>query len=275
MLRLLLRSWRRSATPNPAPSAPALSVEQYEAFVPVVTLYEGAVPVVYCTPTVVAKARAQTLFTKEPDTVEWIRTFQEGEVLLDVGANVGMYSIWAAKTRGVRVFAFEPESQNYALLYRNIVQNHLSALVTAYCAALSDEEGYSLLHLSDFRAGGSCHAFGAAQDHNLEPAVFPYTQGCHATTLDALVARGVLPVPTHVKIDVDGLEHKVIAGAQATLADTRVRSLLVEINTTLEPHRAIVAAMQDLGFTYSEAQASASRRSEGPFMGTGNYVFRR
>ena len=42
-----------------------------------------------------------------------------------------MYSIWAAATRGTRVFAFEPESQNYALLNKNIYFNQLVADVTA------------------------------------------------------------------------------------------------------------------------------------------------
>ena len=132
-------------------------------------------------PAVFTKWRVDSLFTKEPDTIEWIRGFQAGEVFVDIGANVGMYTIWAAKTRGVRTFAFEPESQNYALLCRNIVMNELSERVVAYCLALSDSAGYSLLHLSQFQLGGSCHSFGEKIDHNLEHRDTKLSQGCVST----------------------------------------------------------------------------------------------
>ena len=276
-LRLLLSSLRKKATPRAATADPlsALTLEQYESVVPTVTLYDGTMPVSYCTPNAVTKLRADTFFSKEPDTIEWIRTFSPGDVLVDVGANVGMYTIWAAKTRAARVYAFEPESQNYAVLYRNIVMNDLVHLVTGYCAALSDEERFSLLHLSLFQLGGSCHTFGEAQGTDLQPRQSRYTQGCFSTSLDALVDRGVVPVPEHIKIDVDGLEHKVIAGCRETLAHPRVKSVQVEINTNLAEHRAIIGEMGALGYSHSEQQVAAAQRREGPFKGTGNYVFQR
>ena len=261
-----------AATPDPIST---LTLEQYESFVPTMTLHDGAKSVSYCTPNAVTKWRVDTFFSKEPDTVEWIRTFSPGDVLVDVGANVGMYTIWAAKTRGARVYAFEPESQNYALLYRNIVLNDLAHLVTGYCAAVSDEERFSLLHLSHFHLGGSCHTFGAAQGIDLQPRRSRYTQGCFSTSLDALVHRGVVPVPAHIKIDVDGLEHKVIAGCRETLADRRVKSVLIEINTNLPEHCAIIGEMGALGYSHSEQQVAAAQRQEGPFKGVGNYVFQR
>ena len=275
-LRLLLWPLRKKTRPPvAAPDPLPLTLEQYESIVPTVTLHDGATPVSYCTPTAATRWRVDTLFTKEPDTIEWIRGFNPGEVMVDIGANVGMYTIWAAKTRRVRVYAFEPESQNYALLYRNIVLNDLVHLVTGYCAALSDEERFSLLHLSLFQLGGSCHTFGAGHDTNLQPRQSRYTQGCFATSLDALVKRGVVPVPAHIKIDVDGLEHKVIAGCRETLADRSVKSVLIEINTNLPEHRAIIGEMAALGYNHSEQQAAAAQRQEGAFKGVGNYVFHR
>lgn len=281
MLRSLLWSFRRrGASAASAPSVaeipvPALTIEQYETYLPIVVVRDGAAEVTYCTPNRMTKLRADTLFSKEPDTIEWIRGFEAGEVLLDIGANVGMYSVWAAKTRGVRVFAFEPESQNFALLYRNILLNQLGTLVTGYCAALADREDVSLLHLSAFQPGGSCHTFGETLDYNLKEYEFSHTQGCFSTTLDNLVARGVLPVPHHIKIDVDGLEHKVLAGCRRTLGDRGVRSVLVEVNGNLPEHRRIIDDMKALGFGWSDVQVASAMRSEGPFKGVGNYVFRR
>ena len=104
--------------------------------------------------------RAQSVMSKEPGTVSWIEEMSEGEVLLDVGANVGLYSLCAARFRGARVFAFEPESQNFALLNANIHRNGLQDAVLAYSVALSDETRFDSLYLSSFEPGGSCHAFG-------------------------------------------------------------------------------------------------------------------
>lgn len=272
--RILAAPWRtgsrKSTMPGPAIAAPDTNPADR-----IVRLREGATEVAYCTPNRATRWRVDTLFTKEPDTIEWIRGFQPGDVLADVGANVGMYSIWAAKTRGSRVYAFEPESQNFALLNKNIVANSLSGQVTAYCLALSDETGFSLLHLSGFVQGGSGHTYGVDVDHHLRPRSAPYAQGCTSTTLDRLVEDGTLPVPSHIKIDVDGLEHKVVAGCRATLRDPRLKSMLVEINSGLEEHRRIVDELSDLGFKYSEEQVRAARRTAGPSAGVGNYVFRR
>lgn len=277
--RILLWPWRNrkhdiAAVPA-APDLPQITLEQYEKLSPHRILHAGATEVIYATPNVFTQWRVDSLFTKEPDTIEWISGFQPGEVFLDIGANVGMYTIWAAKTRNVRTFAFEPESQNYALLYRNIVMNGLSENVIAYCMALSDTSSYSLLHLSQFELGGSCHSFGEKVNHHLERRDTKLSQGCVSTTLDTLVSGGVLPVPNYIKIDVDGIEHKVLAGCQNVLTDPRVKSVLVEINTHLEQHRKIIADMQALGFSYSDAQVAKAQRTEGAFEGIGNYVFHR
>ena len=231
--------------------------------------------VIFLTPNMRALWRVETLFTKEPDTIEWIASFAADDVLVDIGANVGMYTIWAAKTRGVRVFAFEPEAQNYGLLNRNVHANGLDGLVRAYCVALSDASGFDALYLSDLGVGGSCHSYGAALDFNNQPRRASFAQGSVAVTLDEMVERGAVPVPQHVKIDVDGLEHKVIAGARQTLANAAVRSVLIEINTNLDEHWELVDIMLGLGFDYSQEQVARAQRSEGTFKGVGNYVFYR
>jgi hypothetical protein len=85
----------------------------------------------------------------------------------------------------------------------------------------------------------------------------------------------VLPQPTHIKIDVDGFEHKVVAGAARTLRDKRLRSMIVEINRNLAVHRALVEEIGALGFRWDEAQVAAAERRSGPFLGLAEYVFDR
>jgi FkbM family methyltransferase len=252
-----------------------MDIAEYEALDPHCTIEHAGVRLLFATPNRQAAWRVETLFSKEPDTIAWIAGFAPDEVVVDIGANVGMYSIWAAKSRGVRVFAFEPEAQNYALLNRNIRANALDGLVQAYCVALSDSAGLGRLHLSAFVPGASSHSFGESVDHQNRPRVSAFAQGAMSATLDGLVASGGLPVPAHVKIDVDGIEPKVVGGARETLADAGVRSVLIEINSQLEEHWEIVDLLLDLGFDYSRAAADRAQRKGGTFEGVGNYVFRR
>ncbi len=256
-------------------AAGKFSIEQYEAINPTASIKHGGKKLTYAVPNRMTLWRVETLFTKEPSTIAWLSSFAPDSVFLDVGANVGMYSVFAAIVPGARVFAFEPESQNYALLCKNIVQNHLSDRVIAFSAALSDEEKFDKIHLSQFAVGGSCHSFGEAVDFNLQARAFEFTQGCYSTTIDKLVRTGVLPVPSNIKIDVDGFEHKVVAGAEETLKDRTVQSLLIEINPKLDEHQWIITRLRSLGFDYDPAQVEQAARADGSFKGIGEYVFRR
>jgi len=253
----------------------ALPSQKEERLPGVMTVQRGTVRMKYATPNKLCLWRVKTLATKEPATIEWLDRLVPDQPFLDVGANVGMYSIYAAMVRRARVFAFEPESQNYALLCRNIVLNEASGRIVAWPAALSDREGFDRLHLSAFDAGGSCHSFGEARDAYLRTAKFPFVQGSFATTIDRLVAEGTLPPPAAIKIDVDGFEHRVIAGAAATLRRPELATLLIEINPQLAEHRWIIDHLAGLGFGFDPAQVARVQRKDGYFEGVAEYVFRR
>lgn len=252
-----------------------LTLEQYEKLVPSCHLTHEGKTISYLTPNTFLKWRVDSLYTKEPCTLEWIAGFRAEDVLVDVGANVGMYTVWAAKTRGVRVFAFEPESQNYGLLNRNLMLNGLGSQVKAYCLALSDAAGFSELHLASLEAGTSCHQLGEKVDFNHRPAQPKFSQGCQSARLDDLVRDGVVPPPQHVKIDVDGFEPKVIAGAQQVLRASGTRSLLIEVNQNLPDHMQMVRELNALGFRHDAAQVARAERKDGTFKGCAEYVFHR
>ena len=252
-----------------------LTLEQYERLSPQSDVQHEGVTMKFATPSVTTLWRVQSIYQKEPWTLEWIASFARDEILLDCGANVGMYTIWAAATRQAHVYAFEPESQNYALLNRNILLNGLADRVRAYCLGLSDGSGLSQLHMGELQAGGSCHSLGEALDYQHKPLAAVFVQGSIAATVDELVAAGQMPVPNHIKIDVDGFEPKVVAGARATLRERAVRSLLVETNRNLEDHRAMVTELEGLGFRYDPLQVQRAERKEGTFKGVAEYVFKR
>jgi FkbM family methyltransferase len=252
-----------------------VNLDDYEKLNPRCIVRFDDMDVIYATPSHATKWRVDTLFEKEPVTLEWIAQFGRGEVLVDVGANVGMYTIWAARTRGARVYAFEPESLNYALLNRNIVANGLGSQVIAFCAAMSDRSGFGELHLSQFMAGGSCHSLDEKLDPYHRPSRPVYTQGCVSASLDELVRAGKVPPPQYIKIDVDGFEPKVIQGAAHTIRGDSVRSLLIEVNQSLPDHMEMVRELNKLGYRHDPEQVSRAERKSGPFQGCAEYVFKR
>lgn len=202
--------------------------------------------------------RVGTFWEKEPDTLRWIDTFKPDDLFIDIGANMGIYSLYAAFSRGVDVIAFEPEALNYALLNKNIYLNQIHGKIKAYPIALSDKTSLNTLHLSQFIEGGSCHQF---KEKILPPK---FHQGCFAMALDELIEQGLIPVPQHIKIDVDGNEPQIIQGALKTLCLPEVRSVLVELNLDLPGHTQVIDLMKEKGFIYC---------MEGPLQKIKNHIF--
>ena len=176
--------------------------------------------------------RAQTYQTKEPDTIAWIDTFfQRGDVIYDVGANIGQYSLYAAKRlKGhCQVLAFEPEALNYAKINKNIVLNGLSDAITSYCLAITDRMALDVFYVKSFAPGASLHAWEQPIGQGDVPFLPQHRQGMMGLSLDDLTERFSLPFPNHIKIDVDGIEDRIVYSASQTLADPRLKSVLVEI----------------------------------------------
>jgi len=252
-----------------------LTLEKYEMLSPRCEVEHAGTRMTFLTPNVFTKWRVDSIYTKEPCTLEWIASFEPDEILADIGANVGMYTIWAAATRSARVFAFEPEAQNYATLNRNILVNRLQHKVKAYCLGLTDKTGLTMLHMADLRIGASCHSVGEALDYQHKPLRTEFEQGCVSFRLDDLIASQAIPIPHHIKIDVDGFEPKVIAGARETIANPAVRSILVELNLNLADHKAMVPEIEAFGFRHDPEQVRRAARKDGPFKGLAEHVFRR
>ena len=253
----------------------SMSLEQYETLNPKCELEFEGTKLTFATPTVFTRWRVESIFTKEPWTIEWLDELTPQDLLLDIGANVGMYTVWAAATRGCHVIAIEPESSNYAILNKNILQNDLDKLVQAFSIGLSNVNEFCMLNMQDLRTGGSNHAAGEALNFNLKPMSTKFQQGCVVFKLDDLIEKNFIPVPSRIKIDVDGFEHKVISGANKTLQNSKVKSLLIETNTNLDEHKKMVQDLEILGFKFSSEQVARAIRKSGDFEGLAEYVFRR
>ncbi|HWL71839.1 MAG TPA: FkbM family methyltransferase [Geminicoccus sp.] len=174
--------------------------------------------------------RAKWLLQKEPGTIAWLDRMAPDEVLWDIGANIGVYALYAAIIRGCRVLAFEPAAANYFGLNSNIVLNGIDGQVQAYCLALDRAAKLDAMQMRDHLVGTALHTFGEARDYKGECFTPAWRQGAIALSIDMLVDAFGATFPNHVKIDVDGLETAVVQGGARTFADPRLRSVLVEVD---------------------------------------------
>lgn len=223
------------------------SVRLVEKLHPIYTVIGGSSTIKYECVSLTTLWRAKTLLTKEPDTIEWIDSFSSGELLYDIGANVGMYSIYAA-SKGVKVIAFEPESQNYAQLNRNVFLNQFQNHVTGLNLAVGKSSNIDYLYLSEFTVGGAINNLGSSVDYNHQPMESAFKQGVLSVALDDLIEKYNLPIPNHIKIDVDGLESDIIFGAEKMLSNAKLKSVLIELNDDLPEDANVVGILRKNGF---------------------------
>jgi FkbM family methyltransferase len=179
----------------------------------------------FACPNQLTQWRAKTLLTKEPATIAWIDGFAPGSVMWDIGANVGIYSLYAAATRQARVLAFEPNPANYALLCGNIAINRLGDAISPFGIALSESRGIGSLAMSTMEPGGAFSRFA-----HEKTAAAQTKLACLSYSIDAFIDEFSPLFPEHIKIDVDGIEDRIVAGGQRTLSDPRLKSISVELD---------------------------------------------
>jgi FkbM family methyltransferase len=200
-----------------------------------------------------ARWRARSC-SKEPWTVAWLERWVEPrQVLYDIGANVGTFSLIAALHCRAYVVAFEPGYANYARLCENVQLNGCQHTVVPVPLPLSDRCGMAGFKYRSVDPGQSRHALGEPRwrFRNTPPDLEGrYVQPMCMLTLDDAVERFGLPAPHHVKIDVDGAEARVLAGAVRTLAAPDVRSVLIESDDALWD--GVVARLEQSGVRLRE-----------------------
>jgi len=146
-------------------------------------------------------------------------TPKEGDVVLDLGANIGKYSIHCGNLVGKKgkVFAFEPSKRPFELLCKSIKENNLNEIVTPICCAVSDKDGKSKLYSSD--------------DEPLTSLVYKlsnnYTE-VDTISIDSFVSSKKIKRIDWLKVDVEGAEYDVLSGAIQTLQNNNVK-LIFEV----------------------------------------------
>ncbi|TAL38795.1 MAG: FkbM family methyltransferase [Alphaproteobacteria bacterium] len=158
------------------------------------------------------------------------------DVFLDVGANIGLYTIDAASHGVPEIHAFEPDPRNYAQLHANLYLNKLAAEVRTYPIGLSDKSG-SL-------------EFDLAPDAktNLTKVAAGSTASSHTQKLPVKPLDEVVPCTgkkIFLKIDVEGHEHAVLKGAARLLANN---DCFLQVEAWPENAPALTAYLETFGY---------------------------
>lgn len=218
--------------------------------------------------------RAKTFLSKEPETLEWIDSFEENAVFYDIGANIGLYSIYAAaRKKNIKIYSFEPAFFNYHLLNKNIHANGLGDKVTALCLALGDKNCQDVLNIPRMIDGAAYTSFGKSVDHNRKEIPTVFKQGSLGFKLDRLIPEFSIPYPNYVKIDVDGLELEVVKGMETILGTGGLKSVSIELNSELASTKKIEIIMDKSGLKYQGRKHGMLYDNHSKFSDVFNYQF--
>ncbi|RYG18098.1 MAG: FkbM family methyltransferase [Chitinophagaceae bacterium] len=139
------------------------------------------------------------------------------DCFFDVGSNVGAYSILASGVRGSKTLAFEPNSQTFSLLRKNISLNSLDNIVHCENKAVGSKHG----KLNFTVDGDTTNHVISEEEVSLPSIEVPIVP------LDDYAAKHQ---PAIMKIDVEGFETEVICGAQSILDQQNLKVILIELN---------------------------------------------
>lgn len=186
-----------------------------------------------------------------------LHALRPGDLFLDVGANVGTYTVLASGVVGARTMAIEPVPSTSAALRANVEANGLGELVTTINSAIGERAG--AVH---FTLGlESMNRVAVATDAGASLVV-------PMTTLDS-ICLGRAPVLA--KIDVEGHEREVLRGAQSVLAAPSMRAAIVEVWD--DSRDEVMRAMAGFGFAPHAYDPATRILSPRPDAQTSNVVF--
>tara|TARA_B100000989_G_scaffold260254_1_gene210787 strand:- start:1279 stop:2166 length:888 start_codon:yes stop_codon:yes gene_type:complete len=176
------------------------------------------------------KSRADQFFSKnsEIETINWILSFEPNSNFLDVGANIGLFSLFAAK-KNHNVISIEPESHNFTILNLNIFDNKLNDKIICYPISIASKNKLSKLNIYKMGWGHSMHSFNSEIKIGGDIKKSVFKQGSFGMSLDEVIEQTQF-FPDYIKIDVDGNELDVIYGFSKFLSSKKIKSIMIEID---------------------------------------------
>ena len=180
------------------------------------------------------------------DTNRWIKTFIKNDIFYDVGANIGLYSIMAAKFLRTTVYAVEIDLMNTRMLYENIYMNNCQEKITVLPFGLDSSSHQEKLFLKTMSYGDALHNLRQPNEMVINPSGIQVN--VPVFRLDDVIKVLRLPSPTKLKIDVDGVDLDVLKGSSDALKT--VNSLVIEYLPNSETRAEIHNFLSDRGITF-------------------------
>lgn len=236
----------------------------------------------FFTPNVVSKWRVNSLFTKEPETIEWIDNFKNLNnrpiIFWDIGSNIGLYSIYAACThKNIKIYSFEPSTSNLRLLSRNISINGLSEKIFIAQFPLSKKNfQFSEMNEQEFKEGWSMNTYGKAKDFEGKEFKPNQKYNIFGLSIDYLIENNILEVPNYIKIDVDGIEDEILAGGIKSLGHENLKGISIELNENYKSQfENVLSIMEKVKLKFKHKKHAKIYDSDKKFSNMYNFVFER
>lgn len=195
----------------------------------------------------ISAIRAELFGKKEKEIYDFIsKNLDSSDILFDIGANVGVFSIYSSYIKNIKCVAFEPEYSNLYLLKKNIILNNLQNKIFVYPIALSNKNELSILNLSSIKSGTAIHTVSKKEiDYTDENAKVVLRTGTYACTLDDFINQTNI-LPTMLKIDTDGKEFEILQGGENALK--KIKFIALEIPTNSDKEKEILNILRDNNF---------------------------
>ena len=210
------------------------------------------------TPNTECAFRYNTFSSKEPEMLEWIDEYGGEGAFYDIGANIGIYSLYYAKSKTGSVYSFEPSVFNLRQLAKNISINTMSDRITILSNPLSNITGVATFINGSIDEGAALSAFGVNYGYDGKLINDDIKYSVLGFSLDDLLKNGLISkAPSLIKIDVDGIEHLILSGAKNTLANDSLKSIFIEVNEDFEEQSVNVKRLlESAGFSLKEKRQS-------------------
>ena len=159
--------------------------------------------------------RVKSFYDEEPLMIEWLNTFNENDIFLDIGANVGTYTL-PAISKSKFVYACELDPKNNSILFENILLNNFQDKCLILNFGLNENNSIEEIFYRDNSVGDALQSIVRKQViPTLENNPFKMKQILFS--LDFIFENFQLSKPNKIKIDVDGNELRVFKGGEKTI----------------------------------------------------------
>ena len=231
-------------------------------------------------PNQLTQYRVDSFFTKEPETLEWIDNFMDNKNIIfwDIGANVGLYSIYAAiKFNNIKVYSFEPSTSNLRVLSRNISINNLyNKIIINQFPLTNTNKGHQLMMESNFSEGGALHSYGKNINYEGKKLDIKNNYMLLGFSINYLIKNLNFEIPDYLKIDVDGLEHLILEGGNQFLNDEKIKSISIEINENYQEQlNKVKDLMHSFNYKFIKKNQTKFIKISPEYQNSFNYIFSR